>query len=367
MKIGISANALSHGGGFERYAMDLVRALSAKGIRPAFFARKFDETVAERRFVEAHRINVSFLPGKLRDHWFSWRLRGARRAAGVDVLIGCNRVDSSEIAVCGGTHRGFLAAIGRVPTRFDRWQIALESRQYAQAGIVVAHSQQMRDELRALYDIDEKKIRVLYPPVDAARFAPCTQAERLALRHRFGFADDEIVLLFPSSSHERKGLPLIEAVLRGTDLRVVVAVAGRPHQCSDARFRYIGYIKDIEQGYRAADFTILASKYEPFGLVGIESAMCGTPVILSSNIGCCDAIAGHAKRLFAPGDVDSLRTVLDAAVEHVRSAAPRSPADLARGAIAYDASIGGHVDALVRMAQAISAERAAPATPSLSP
>ncbi|WP_175951175.1 glycosyltransferase family 4 protein [Burkholderia sp. BCC0405] len=349
MKLGISANALKHGGGLERYAMDLVRGLAARGLKPAFFARRFDEALPERRLVDAYRINVSFLPGKLRDTWFSWRLRGERRAAGVDVLIGCNRVESSEIAICGGTHRGFLGAIGRTPTWSDRMQIGLETRQYRQASVVVAHSPQMRTELRTLYEIDDVKISVLFPPVDGSRFAPCDAATRAALRKRFGFADDEVVLLFPSGSHERKGLPLIEAALRDLDLPVVVAVAGRPPESASRQVRYIGYVKDMEAGYRAADFTILASKYEPFGLVGIESVMCGTPVIFSSNIGCCDAIAGHAKFLFEPGDVQSLRTALRRAVQATLDGRC-APDEIARGAVTYDTGVTAHVNALMALA-----------------
>lgn len=358
MKIGISANALKQGGGFERYAMDLARGLAQRGIEPAFFARRFDRSLPESGLVQAHRINVSFLPGKLRDHWFSWRLRRMRRAAGVDVLIGCNRVDSSDIAVCGGTHRGFVRALGRTPTRADRWQIALEARQYAHAAVVVAHSLLMRDELRELYGVSDDKIRVFYPPVDAARFSPVTPQARAQLRKRFGFADDEIVLLFPSSSHERKGLPLIEAVLRETNLPIVVAVAGRPPKRTSARIRYIGYVADIENGYRAADFTILASKYEPFGLVGVESVMCGTPVILAANIGCCDAIAPHRKLVFASGDALDLQRVLEQAAHAVQLGTSRASPSSARQAfdpIAYDPSIASHVDSLVALAHELRA------------
>ncbi|RDU96469.1 glycosyltransferase family 4 protein [Trinickia dinghuensis] len=352
MKIGISANALSYGGGLERYAMDLVRAMAAQGVKPAFFARGFDETLPEYRFVEPRRIAVSLLPGKLRDHWFSWRLRRARRVAEVDVLIGCNRVDSSEIAICGGTHLGFMRATGRTPRRSDRWQVALEKRQYARAEVVVAHSVQMRDELRELYDLDEAKIRVMFPPVDAARFQPCAAAERAQLRKRFDFADGEIVLLFPSSSHDRKGLPLIEAALRGVDLPVVVAVAGRKAVSADKRIRYIGYVKDLEQAYSAADFTILASKYEPFGLVGVESAMCGTPVILSNSIGCCDAISDHAKLMFRSGDVDDLRATLHRAVQSFRSKTS-APPELAQDALRYDAAVASHVARLLELAATV--------------
>ncbi|MFP3562112.1 glycosyl transferase family 1, partial [Paraburkholderia sp. SIMBA_049] len=76
--------------------------------------------------------------------------------------------------------------------------------------------------------VDDSKIRVLCPPVDGERFSPVDAATRAALRKQYGFADNETVLLFPSSSHTRKGLPLIQSVVEALDLPVVVAVAGRP-------------------------------------------------------------------------------------------------------------------------------------------
>ncbi|WP_118182131.1 glycosyltransferase family 4 protein [Paraburkholderia phosphatilytica] len=354
MKIGLSCNALKYSGGLERYAMDLVRGLVARGHRPAVFARRFDPSLPESRMVDAHRINVSFLPGKLRDMWFSWRLAAARRAQRVDVLIGCNRVVGSEIAICGGTHRGFLRAMGRKPKQSDLRQIELEARQYETSRVVVAHSQLMHDELRELYDVPEDKIRVLYPPVDGTRFAPADAAARVALRERFGFGENEIVLLFPSSSHERKGLPLIEAALATIDLPVVVAVAGRAPDRTSQRVRYVGYVKDIEDCYRAADFTILASLYEPFGLVGIESVMCGTPVIFASNIGCCDAIDPSMRHTFAPGDAAGLRAAVERAIAASSERSSDSNAAHHPNPVRYDAGIDGHVDALLALASQIA-------------
>jgi glycosyltransferase involved in cell wall biosynthesis len=350
--IGVSCSALRRSGGLERYAMDLVRGLHAAGVRPACFARRFDLSLPESRLVDVHRINVSWLPGKLRDRYFSWRLRGARRAAGVDVLIGCNRVDSSDIAICGGTHRGFLRASGREARASDRWQIALEQRQYERAQFIVAHSKRMQDELIELYGVPHEKIRLLYPPVDAQRFARADPAARAQLRQQFGFAENEIVLLFPSSSHERKGLPLIEAALKEMALPVVVAVAGRAPERTSAQIRYIGYAENIEDCYRAADYSILASNYEPFGLVGIESVLCGTPVIFSSNIACCEVLSDGVKIVFPPGDIDGLRRALATAVERAQGAA-RKP--LAPDAIRYDPGVAAHVDALLALAEQVRA------------
>jgi len=207
--------------------------------------------------------------------------------------------------------------------------------------------------LLELYGVDDAKIRVLYPPVDGARFSPVDASARAALRASYGFREQETVLLFPSSSHERKGLPLIESVVEALDLPVVVAVAGRRPERETQRIRYIGYVKDLENAYRAADYTILASKYEPFGLVGIESVMCGTPVILSSNIGCCDAIGEAAKHVFRPDDAADLRRVIEAVVkdEKRRVAPDDGPA------VRYDASVEAHVDALLALATAIVGTR----------
>jgi glycosyltransferase involved in cell wall biosynthesis len=363
MKLGLSCNVMKHSGGLERYARDLARGMAERGLRPACFARSLDCSLPEHAMVEPHRINVSFLPGKLREAWFSWRLRSLRREAAVDVMVGCNRVDSADIAICGGTHRGFLRATGRTPKLTDRWQIALEERQYANAAIIVAHSPMMRDELVELYGIDEAKVRILRPPVDAARFTPVDAAARASLRKRLGFHDNETVLLFPSSSHARKGLPLIEAAVRDMDTTVVVAVAGRPVGHTSPHVRYIGFQREIEDCYRAADFTILASAYEPFGLVGIESVMCGTPVIMPSTMGCGDVIAAHAKYVFEHDEVRSLRETIRTAIAGGRTErhrfSPANPSALMEReeAILYDASVAYHVDSLLSLVNLVHAGR----------
>jgi glycosyltransferase involved in cell wall biosynthesis len=352
LRLGISANALKQSGGLERYALDLIRGLNAAGFTgertPAFFARKIDTSQPESAMVAAHRINVSMLPSKLRDTYFNWALKRARKKAQVDVLIGCNRVESSEIAICGGTHIGFLAATGRHERSSDTRQIKIERLQYRQASVIVAHSAMMRDELRTLYAVPDSKIRVLYPPVDRTRFSPVSAEKRAQLRKQFGFADNEIILLFPSSSHERKGLPLIEAALRDSGLPVVIAVAGRPPAQASEKLRYIGYAKNIEDAYCAADFTILASTYEPFGLVGIESVMCGTPVIFPTNVGCVSAIADNAKFTFQPGNADDLRRTVQRALD-------AKPVGVSAESILYDTSIAAHVSVLLELAVSVSA------------
>ena len=68
------------------------------------------------------------------------------------------------------------------------------------------------------------------------------------------------------------------------DPNIVLAVASR-RAIEHPRALNLGFRRDIEKCYAAADAAILASRYEPFGLVGVESVLCGTPALLSEACG----------------------------------------------------------------------------------
>ncbi|RZS78463.1 glycosyltransferase family 4 protein [Pigmentiphaga kullae] len=345
MKLAIACHRFGYGGGMERYAMDLVKGLRQLGIRPVVFARSFDTDIPEYAFIEPVRIAVRALPGKLRDHYFSWRLRTLKAAHGVDLLIGCSRTAVSDVAICGGTHLGHLAHANRRPTRWDRWQIRLERAHYAQAHLVLAHSRMMADELRRYYDVPQARIRVLYPPVDVDTFSPVDAARRAELRRELGIPEGTTAFLFPSTGHERKGYPMLEACFGATDLPVSLLVAGRPVEPRSPKIRYVGYRQDIADCYRAADYTILASRYEPFGLVGPESVLCGTPTVLPRGIGSTEALSEEACLAF---DVDAPASLADA----VRRAESRTREGRARLAsplshLSYAPDTRAHVEALL--------------------
>ena len=119
-----------------------------------------------------------------------------------------------------------------------------------------------------------------------------------------------MVLLFPSASgHERKGLPFILSCLNGLS-DIQLAVAGKPPKAQDPAIVGIGYQRDMSSAYNAADFTILASYYEPFGLVGVESVLCGTPVILADGIGCTEVLSRNACQTFSRNTPEELHSIL---------------------------------------------------------
>ena len=353
MRLAISNHALRHGGGIERYALTLVQGLHAQGVKPVLIAKAFDPALPEYGWIEPVPVNVRWLPGKLRDFWFDHRIRAIKRERGLDPLIACNQTGAADIAICGSTHPGFLESMGRQPGWIDRRKTALEAAHLTNAKVIVAHSQRMADEVRRFYAIDAGKIRVHYPPVDGTRFAPVDTAERTRLRAALGLPEDRAVFLLASTGHLRKGLPLLAGFFRSTTLPALLVVAGRPIDESGANIRSLGYRSDIENVYRAVDFTVMASRFEPFGLVGIESVLCGTPVLVARNVGCAEVLREPAGLPFdLDDDAAGLAGAVGRAVESWRAGTHRL-ADPHAG-IGYDSSVRAHVDALLAIAREVS-------------
>ena len=346
MRVGVSASRLDLRGGMERYALTLVGGLADLGAEVVVFCRRADAGLPEAgRIRDVRRLGEGWwLPGKFRDLRFSRRLDREISGAGLDAHVGCCLLEHPDIAACGGTHRGYLKALGKKPDWFDRRKIGLEERQYANARLIVAHSELMREELVSLYGVGEERIRLLYPPVDAGRFRPAAAGERRRLRREFGFPDDRKVFVLVSGGHARKGLPFLRSFFEKTSLPVLLAVAGR-EAAPGRNVMSLGYSRSVERLYQAADAAVLASRYEPFGLVGPEAAMCGTPVVVSSNTGCLNALSPRSRLAFTAGDMESLEAAAREALVLDRSSLPGG-----REALAYDPSAKAHAEKLLEAA-----------------
>jgi glycosyltransferase involved in cell wall biosynthesis len=345
MPLAISNHALRMSGGIERYALTLVRGLHERGIRPVVLAKSFDTALPEYEWVDPVRVPVGFVPGKLRDMWFDWRLRRLKARLDLRPLIACNQTGAADIAICGSTHPGFLEAMQMPARRIDRWKTSLEREHLENAKVIVAHSRLMADQVQRFYGIAGDKIRVLYPPVDAQRFNAVADDVREALRAKLGLPAERATFLLVSTGHRRKGLDRLVDFFRSTELPVSLAVAGRPIDVSAPNIRYLGYLGNIEDAYRAADFTVIASRFEPFGLVGIESVLCGTPIVVADNVGCAEVVRQAAGIRFSLDDDGSFERAIQQAL--VRWSDGSNRVQDAPAALAYDPRVQTHLDALL--------------------
>ena len=308
LKIGIACHSFRLDGGMGRYVLLLTEGLLALGYCPHIISKKIDTKLPEYRLIKSTSIWTKLIPQKLVDFYFNYRLGRIVRKENFDLVISCNRNTYSNIAICGGTHIGYLQKIGKVASFFDKKQILLEKKYYENSDLIVAHSDGIRQELINFYHIENKKIFLAYPPFSTANFTEPTEEQRRQLREKFGFPSDKIVFVLPSAgNHYVKGLDLIADFFRVTNLPIQLAVAGRPIPTEYRHVKYLGFQKNMKLVYQAADFTILPSRYEAFGQVGPESVACGTPVVFSKAVGSSEVIDPQAKIEFnwqVDGDID---------------------------------------------------------------
>jgi len=291
--INIIYHTIKPGGGMERYALDLIENLSARNIPLRVIARKINWPGIAPSNVEFVKV-PDFTPfSRLNKHLFD--VTSSKYINSTWPTIGLTRVSGpTDIAVVGGTHKGYLHAIKKKQHGiFDYLTIKRETSFYKNAKCIVAHSRQVGLEVIQHYQIDKNKLHIIYPPVSFSSFSLEARKERVQIRKELGVQDDQILLLFPSNNHDRKGLDLILAALEKADERFVLAIASRK-AVTHPRVINLGFRNDMPALYAAADAAILASKYEPFGLVGPEAVLCGTPVILANSVGATEVIAEPA-------------------------------------------------------------------------
>jgi D-inositol-3-phosphate glycosyltransferase len=157
------------------------------------------------------------------------------------------------------------------------------------------------DQLVRLYGADPARVEIVAPGVDHAFFSPGDRAgARHALRHlRLG---DGPVLLFVGRIQPLKGLDVAVRALAALDRpdATLVVVGGASGLEGSAeveridklvaelgltdRVRIVDPVPHhlLSTYYRAADVCLVPSRSESFGLVALEAAACGTPVVAAA-------------------------------------------------------------------------------------
>lgn len=307
--IDIACTKLSLGGGAERYTLDVIGELHRRGMCLHCYSYFVDPSVDEFNYVDMDFIDLSWVPQKLRDLRFDVALAKRRASRSSNPLLAFSRVRNANVVVSMGTHRGWLAATNKYPSLSDREQIHREKKCYQTAKYIISHSKRLSMEVCKYYDVSEDKVITAYPPVRTSRFFPVSDAERALLRRRYGFADDEFIIVVPSMDHKRKGLSEVSRAVAALDLPIRIVVAGRRTRDTET-VTALGYVTDIENLYRAADLTALASTYEPFGLAAVESVLCGTPALVSSNVGSLEVLPKNAVYAYNSSSIDDLSDII---------------------------------------------------------
>ena len=180
--------------------------------------------------------------------------------------------------------------------------------------VILANSPTEAAQLRDLYGAEPDRIEIVPPGVVQAFFYPGDRRGALAA---LGLGEHP-GLLFVGRIQPLKGLDVAVAALAELDdpTAVLVAVGGPSGAEGPAEMARVQALAAelgvsdrvrfvppqphhmLSTYYRAADVTIVPSRSESFGLVALESAACGTPVVA--------AAVGGLRTLVVPGETGYL-------------------------------------------------------------
>ncbi len=335
-------------GGVERHVAEVALRLGTRGHRVDVYTsdlyREFPwqrlgpEVVREERrpFGAVHRLRVRSLPGPL--HYPFFRGLGAALARDRPEVVHTHTYGTHQVAVARRygrrTKTPFLLTahfhpIWSIEGGWTRHRLrAFYDRQLAgpivrDAACVIV---QTREEERLLGSLALALPRVEVIPPGYAPLAAV--APTGTFRSRYGI--EGRYFLFVGRLASNKGLlPLVQAfavvakdhpdatlVLVGEDggMRAAVeAAAGR--EGLGPRLRILGHVDEdtvLADAFREAEFTVLPSEYEAFGLVLLESLAQGTPVIASRVGGIPEFVPdGEAGLIVPPNDPGELARAIE--------------------------------------------------------
>jgi D-inositol-3-phosphate glycosyltransferase len=169
--------------------------------------------------------------------------------------------------------------------------------------VITANSVAERSQLQRFYGAQPDRIEIVPPGVEHALFSP---GDQTAARRALGLGDAPL-LMFVGRIQPLKGVEVAVRALAelgtdvcGTDPAELVIVGGASGADGDHEVARIhALVEDLRLAgrvhfvapqphhllsswYRAADLVIAPSRSESFGLVALEAAACGTPVVAAA-------------------------------------------------------------------------------------
>jgi glycogen(starch) synthase len=192
------------------------------------------------------------------------------------------------------------------------------------AHLVITCSTTMHDDATRLFELPAERVTVVPNAIDAERWTASSRA-KAATRARF--AGDGPMLVFAGRLVYEKGVQTLLRALRPLrethpGLRLVAAGTGVHEPSLHAQARrlrlvravdWLGFVPEAELPalLGAADVVVIPSLYEPFGIVALEAAIAGAPMVVAETGGLLDlAVAGVAAGSFPAGDAPALATAV---------------------------------------------------------
>ncbi|MCV7257295.1 glycosyltransferase family 4 protein [Mycobacterium shimoidei] len=226
-----------------------------------------------------------------------------------------------------GRHSGWISG------RLSRQVHAIESWLVRESDSLITCSASMRDEITELFGPGLAEITVIRNGIDAARWPFAARQTRTGPpdllyvgRLEYEKGVHEAIAALPRIRRAHPGATLTIAG-DGTQQDWLVAQA-RKHRVVRAT-KFVGHLDHAEllAALHRADVVVLPSHYEPFGIVALEAAAAGTPLVTSNIGGLGEAVIdGQTGMSCPPRDVAALAKAVCAVLDDPAAAQTRAHA-----------------------------------------
>jgi glycogen(starch) synthase len=239
---------------------------------------------------------------------------------------------STMHATEAGRHQGWL------PSELSKSIHAVEWWSCREAARIICCSAHMRGEVHRLFDTPVDLIDVIPNGIDPQAWQVSPQQRRQARERHPG-----PVIVFTGRLEWEKGLHTLIDALPGVrravpGARLVIAGRGGAEQRLREQVRakrlgrqvtFAGWMPQdaLRALLAAADAVVVPSIYEPFGIVALEAAVLGAPLVVARTGGLAEIVPDeHTGWTFEPGDAADLTTALTDALTHPKRARTRARA-----------------------------------------
>jgi glycosyltransferase involved in cell wall biosynthesis len=189
-----------------------------------------------------------------------------------------------------------------------------------QADLIVAISDQTRNDLMEFYGIPENRIRVIHQSCHRAFQQSMTEEELQQITEKWGLPDEFV--LFVGTMESRKNVKNLVRAMETLDFPLVLVGGQKKKYTAELRdeieARKMGHrvyfhqnvpTTDLAGFYRLAKLFVYPSIFEGFGIPIIEALYSGTPVV--SSIGSCFSEAGGPESIYVdPKNIEELNNAI---------------------------------------------------------
>jgi len=155
----------------------------------------------------------------------------------------------------------------------------------------------VKSEIIQHYDIDRKKISVIYSGVEL----DIDESRAGSVREEFSIDPSARIILFVGSGFARKGVSEMLRLLAKLDRQFFAIVVGKDKHHAKYRalsgqlgladkVKFTGPVNDIDRYYIDSDILMLPTRYEPFSNVVLEAMRGGNAVITTRQNGAAEIL-----------------------------------------------------------------------------